>query len=643
MFSTIFNYYQTILSQNVNRELIDYKFYDFSKNNNLEVTIYKLILLLFENSNKQVLFWVLKHYSDLIIGWLWKQLPSESLNKENSSNDATVIDLTNSPSNSTFDVKESNLISKLKVQITMKWLTIYYDNTSEEYFTKIINYIINHNIHNQLLNYVDYQSGSNNPLIMTIIIIMAWNRQKDLGYLYDHWRPGLKYIWLIIYKYILDKMESNQYSLELDLKQCTDNLYKINLILININMILNLDLPLDKKYTCNFSDFLSLIFENNDIKMTMHSNASDLLFSPLPSDLNNDEGKRNTFNNNDDTSNCYSLEDENCFFIKSDNINSPFLSSSSSLHSSKHDDNDILFNSEIKVFPEEFLMNHHNYNIIYPLPLPQKVDQNNVKNIHNPIINFLKSNKNGLHLNKIDVPYYLPLIQQLCSCFCSSVTFFTSSLDILYQVLERHLPNNYVKSTLSNKSNINNKQNKNESNEKIESKMPLNSNEYENNQNNQNNNLFLTSMMNPYLTPSTSTSQFQIQKDFYYQSSDFTQIPNSDYFLPSITHNNPVQSPISILEDLINQEVQPLLKLLSLQDDNCFINSFKISSQFYLLSRLLQNNLQFQQISNIIKMEKEKKEKERKATVTTPSSTTSLLISSTPYPMENKDIEINKE
>jgi len=38
---------------------------------------------------------------------------------------------------------------------------------------------------------------------------------------------------------------------ELDLERCLNNIYKINLIIININMILSMDLPLEKKYTCN--------------------------------------------------------------------------------------------------------------------------------------------------------------------------------------------------------------------------------------------------------------------------------------------------------------------------------------------------------------------------------------------------------
>jgi len=50
---------------------------------------------------------------------------------------------------------------------------------------------------------------------MTIIIIIAWNKQKNHGYLYEHWRPCLKYMWLIIYKYVMDKMQSNQCKLKI--------------------------------------------------------------------------------------------------------------------------------------------------------------------------------------------------------------------------------------------------------------------------------------------------------------------------------------------------------------------------------------------------------------------------------------------
>jgi len=43
---------------------------------------------------------------------------------------------------------------------------------------------------------------------MTIIIIIVWNKKKDQNLIYECWRPNLKYIWLIIYKFILDKIES---------------------------------------------------------------------------------------------------------------------------------------------------------------------------------------------------------------------------------------------------------------------------------------------------------------------------------------------------------------------------------------------------------------------------------------------------
>ena len=39
---------------------------------------------------------------------------------------------------------------------------------------------------------------------------MAWNIQKDKKVIYEAWRPYLKYIWLIIYKFIFEKIESYQ-------------------------------------------------------------------------------------------------------------------------------------------------------------------------------------------------------------------------------------------------------------------------------------------------------------------------------------------------------------------------------------------------------------------------------------------------
>jgi len=44
---------------------------------------------------------------------------------------------------------------------------------------------------------------------MTIIIIIAWNEQKNRNLIYERWLPNLKYIWLIIYKFILDKTGSD--------------------------------------------------------------------------------------------------------------------------------------------------------------------------------------------------------------------------------------------------------------------------------------------------------------------------------------------------------------------------------------------------------------------------------------------------
>jgi len=44
-----------------------------------------------------------------------------------------------------------------------------------------------------------------------------------------------------------------------DLENCVHVLYKINLILINISMILNMDFPLDKKYACKLSNLNFLL------------------------------------------------------------------------------------------------------------------------------------------------------------------------------------------------------------------------------------------------------------------------------------------------------------------------------------------------------------------------------------------------
>ena len=194
--------------------------------------------------------------------------------------------------------------------------------------------------------------------------------------------------------------------------------------------------------------------------------------------------------------------------------------------------------------------------------------------------------------------------------------------------------------------------------------IPLNSTESKENQNTQKNNLFLSTVMIPHLTPLSSTlpssSQFQTLNDPHFQSYGSSQTAyNNEYSLTASSINERiVQSPISILEKLITQEILPLLKLISLQDiiinlfptpipkksktknkytcdcnynilyhiffqfkNNCFINNYKVSSQFYLLSGLLKNNIQLHQMINKFRMKKDKKEKERNSAISTPSST----------------------
>jgi len=195
-------------------------------------------------------------------------------------------------------------------------------------------------------------------------------------------------------------------------------------------------------------------FNNDNIQMTIHSNASDLLFSPSPSDLNNDDRERHISQNyNDIASKYYPLEDDNYFFIKN-TTNFSF----SPLHPLEYN-SDMLPPLETNNEPEELIIDCHNYNIIYPLPTHQKKKQNNKNNLSNNFVNFLKLNKKNF--NKSDIFYYPSLIQQLCSCYCSSVTFFNTIINVLNQILKNYLSTNNIESKLSNKLNTNNIKNKN--------------------------------------------------------------------------------------------------------------------------------------------------------------------------------------
>ncbi|ORX60793.1 hypothetical protein BCR36DRAFT_314613, partial [Piromyces finnis] len=651
MFSKIFSHYHLILSQSVNKDYLDYKFHEYCKENNLNDefltgendTIYKLILLLFENSNKQLLFWNLKQYSGTIIQWLWMEIPLKYLSPKNCKKPLNDAAIETSTTNSSSEMNQPTLFLKLRVQITMKWLTIYYDETSEPYFTKAVCYLINRNIHNKLLDYVDYSSGTNNPLIMTLILIITWNKQKDLGYLYEPWRPYLKYIWLIIYKYIIDKMESNQLksftknlTSEIDLNQGLDHLFKINLILININMILTLHLPLEKKYS--YENLLRYLYElfihsglsqsilkDNDIKMTMqHSNTSDHLFSPSLSDINNND---------------------------EENGEKKMYGSSSTLFFPECHEN---LSLDTKNEPEEYFIGH-NYNIIYSLLTCPKdyQDQNKKSDVFTP--SFLDSLKLQKNLNKSDLSYFIPFTQQLCSCFCSSTTFFSTLLSILREMIENHLSNKPPILESSNTSTIENMQNKNEFNKKNEY-------ENENNQKDQKNNLFLVSAMVPQspissILPKAPSSSVQFPIPHYLS---FNGSQNEFY-----KYSSKAPSPVDFLEELIHQEIQPILELLSLKDtilhlfptnifhknksnsrqynslysifcyskDNIYLIIYKVSSQFYFLSGLLKSHLLVNEATKKIKLEQEKQKKEIKAFISTPSSSTEINFSTSKNPI----------
>ncbi|ORX83417.1 hypothetical protein BCR32DRAFT_291994 [Anaeromyces robustus] len=490
-----------------------------------KITIYKLILLLFDNENKQLLYWELKYYSYQIIQWLWDiekptSIPSTSSNNINHFNELKL------------NKKEISNISKLRVQITMKWLTIYYEETSELYFTSIINYIIKHNIHNKILDHIDFQSGNNNLLIIVIIIIMAWNIQKDKNMIYENWRPYIKYIWLIIYKFIINKIESScwlyyitrfiyeyrndpeiqdimiNYSFDsilLNFKKQLNKLHKshiFNLTIssseLDLNNYIKILLDDDDKLLKNIhntfikleNDFLSL---KTDLNQYSNSDDSDSLFSSSP-----DFKNYNPFNGNQIDSSLYYLNEKNY----------PLEEYSFSTFDYSYEQNHEIVTSNYDNNPEELLIFPNNYNIIYKIsnkkPInTQFMENNDTVQLLNEV---LKTEKDNLSFNKNDNYLYVSIMNQYISCYCSSSTLFTSIMMILNKNLNIYYPSFNSEDKNNNSQKISTNSSINESKNKNDLNIIKNNNEKQSIKKNITNLINQNLFLSPFLNPNSNTS-----------------------------------------------------------------------------------------------------------------------------------------